>query len=361
MHPKFRKCIFLVALGWATAAHADPMPRDPAHGLAEVFLASKAKGMVAAVVDGERTHFANFGKARAGNAAPPNERTLVRINSLTKMMTGEVLAALVAERRIALDHPLQRYAPQGRIVPVFPGARPITLRDLAAHISGLPRDNPPGLGRDARWIWLERLALPRPPGPVAEYSNAAYMFLGDALEAAAATDLPALLAKHVAAPLALDDTTLAPSAEQCRRLMTGGNDDRPCAPTVDIAAMGGAYSTALDMARWMRAHLHAAPGSARWTTQQPLVARAQVERFIALDFAGEADAIAMGWLSMRLGRVPVLQKTGGGGGFMNYVVIAPSRGKGIFLTVNRVDIEMLRKLTMRTNDLMAKFLSAGER
>jgi D-alanyl-D-alanine-carboxypeptidase/D-alanyl-D-alanine-endopeptidase len=351
----------LGALSAGSVVHADPMPGGLARGFAEVFLASKAKCMVAAVVDGERSYFANFGKARAGERAQPNERTLVRINSLTKVMTGEVLAALIAGRRIALDDPLQRYAPQGRIVPVFPGARAITVRDLAAHTSGLPRDNPPSLGRDARWAWLERLARPRPPGPIAEYSNAAYMFLGDALETAAAADLPALLAKHVTAPLALDDTTLTPSGEQCRRLMTGGNDDRSCAPTLDIAAMGGAYSTAHDMVRWMRAHVDAAPGTPRWTTQQPLVTRAQVERFVALDFAGEADAIAIGWLAMRLGHVPVLQKTGGGGGFMNYVVIAPSHGRGIFVTVNRVDIEMLRKLTMRTNKLMLEFLSAGER
>jgi serine-type D-Ala-D-Ala carboxypeptidase/endopeptidase len=70
--------------------------------------------------------------------------------------------------------------------------------------------------------------------------------------------------------------------------------------------------------------------------------------------AGEPDAIAMGWLRMRLGTLPVLQKTGGGGGFMNYVVLAPSKRLGLFVTVDRVDIPMLRRLTVRANTLMTE-------
>jgi D-alanyl-D-alanine-carboxypeptidase/D-alanyl-D-alanine-endopeptidase len=366
MHAALRICTVLIALIAAHVAHAEPMPRDLAQRLSQIFAASKARGMVAAVVDGERTYIIGFGRARAGDRARPDARTLVRINSITKVMTGEILAAQIAERRLALSDPLRLYAPQGHAAPNYPGARPITLRDLAAHTAGLPRDNPYGLGRAERWAWLERVRLSRPPGRVAEYSNAAYMFLGDALETATQADLPTLFARHVTAPLALADTTLTPNADQCARVMTSSGREHPCAPTLGIGAMGGAYSTALDMERWMRAHLTAAPGTPRWTTQQPLVERAELERVIALDFAGEADAIAMGWLKMRLGKLPVLQKTGGGGDFMNCIVLAPTRAKAIFITVNRVDIEMLRKLTMRTNRLMQSFargaiLSPGER
>jgi len=58
---------------------------------------------------------------------------------------------------------------------------------------------------------------------------------------------------------------------------------------------------------------------------------------------------------------PVLQKTGGGH-FMNYVIIAPTERKALFLTVTRVDIEMLRRLTKQTNALMRDlFHATGER
>jgi serine-type D-Ala-D-Ala carboxypeptidase/endopeptidase len=197
----------------------------------------------------------------------------------------------------------------------------------------------------------------RAPGVAAQYSNAAYMMLGDALAEAARSDYATLLKDNVTRPLALADTTLSPSPEQCARLMTSkATRHHPCAPTFALDAMGGLYSTADDMARWMRAQLDAKPGSPAWTAQQPLIRRGDVKRLIALDFAGDIDAVAMGWLLMRLGGEPVLQKTGGGGGFMNYVVLAPGERKGIFITVTRVDIEMLRQLTKRTNQVMRAYV-----
>lgn len=347
---KFARCLWLFVAAFALVARAgaEPAPTDLARKLEDIFLTAKAPAMVAALVDGDRTYV--YGVAARGEQ--PSGRTLVRINSLTKAMTGEILANLVAEGRVHLDDAVSTYAPPRRRIPRAPGAREITLRDLVAHASGLPRDMPAGLERSARWAWLARLKLARAPGQFAEYSNAAYMVLGDALSAAAGKSYAALLSQFVTAPLALADTTLAPAAEQCGRLMETGRTDHPCAPTFAIDAMGGVYSTADDMARWMRAELRAEPGSPRALAHEPVVTRAELKRVVNLDMAGPMDAIAMGWLRMRLGTLPVLQKTGGGGNFMNYVILAPTRGKGLFITVSRVDIEMLRRLTSSANELM---------
>ena len=344
-------CAFLLAVVAQTslsAARAEPMPADMARKLETIFVTSKAPAMVAAIVDGDRTYI--YGVATRG--PQPTGRTLVRINSLTKAMTGEIFANLITDGTVRLDDALSTYAPPRRRVPRAPGARDLTLRDLAAHVSGLPRDMPPGLERNARWAWLARIKLRRAPGQVAEYSNAAYMVLGDALSAVSGKNYAALLAHYITAPLALADTTLAPTAEQCGRLMQTGRTDHPCAPTFAIDAMGGVYSTADDMARWMRAELNAAPGSPRALGQAPIVRREDLKRVANLDMAGRMETIAMGWLRMRLGALPVLQKTGGGGNFMNYVILAPTRGKALFITVSRVDIEMLRRLTNSANELM---------
>lgn len=318
------------------------MPDNLARRLAAIHAASRAPAMVAAVVDGDRVY------VMGTNA---NGQSLIRINSLTKVMTGEVLANLVATGRVKLTDTLQAHAPPGRKVPRR--GRPITLRDLTAHVSGLPRDMPPGLSKEARWTWLARQSLPRAPGSVAEYSNTAYMFLGDALSEAGGETYEALLKRYVTTPLALADTTLSPAASQCARLLP---TTHPCAPTYEIDAMGGLYSTADDMARWMRGELNAAPGTPRALAQQVVMSRANLKRVANLDMAGRMDAIAMGWLRMRLGKTPVLQKTGGGGGFMNYVVLAPTERKGLFVTVNRVDIEMLRRLAAQANALMSEEL-----
>ena len=337
-----------VFLSFTARALAEPMPPTIERRLDAVLAASKAGAMVVAVIDGDRTYV-------AGTNA--NAQSLIRINSLTKLMTGEVLANLVAEGRVHLDDPLQSYAPAGRKVPLMKGARAITLRDLAAHLSGLPRDMPTGLSRDARWAWLTHVRLARAPGTVAEYSNTAYMFLGDALSRAAGESYDALVKRYITTPLALNDTTLTPTEGQCARLLPTAH---PCAPTYAIQSMGGLYSTADDMARWMRAEIDAARPSPRATAQDAIVARPNLERVVNLDMAGPMDAIAMGWLRMRLGTTQVLQKTGGGGGFMNYVILAPAERKGLFITVNRVDIEMLRRLTGQANDLMREELLARQ-
>ncbi len=307
-----------------------------------IHAASKAQAMVAAIVDGEHTYI-------TGKNA--NGQSLLRINSLTKAMTGEVLANLIVERRVKLDDPLKLYAP-----PAWRGTRftnAITLRDLAAHVSGLPRDMPPGLSKSGRWVWLARQKLPTPPGRIAQYSNAAYMILGDALSNAAGESYEALLKRIVTTPLGLTDTTLNPTPAQCARLLPTAH---PCAPTYEIDAMGGVYSTADDMARWMRAELNASPGTPRAIAQDPIVERGALKRVVNLDMAGRMDAVAMGWLRMNLGQTQVLQKTGGGGGFMNYVILAPARRKALFVTVNRVDIAMLRNLAAQANALMAEEL-----
>lgn len=355
-----RTCTIVLALACVVPAHADAMPPDITRKLDAIFAASEATGMVAAHVDGDRTHIAGFGVARMGEGGAPDGRSLLRINSLTKLMTGELLAGLMIEGRIALDDPLQRYAPRGRRVPRAKGARAITLMDLAAHTAGLPRDMPPGLSRSARWAWLERTRPSRSPGRVAEYSNTAYMFLGDAITRAAREPFAALIYKRIARPLGLADTTLTPTAEQCRRLMTNGRPGHACAALHALDAMGGLYSTADDMARWMRAQLK--PQGAAALAQTPLKHRAELKRLVALDFAGETNAIAMGWLVMRLRETTVLQKTGGGGHFMNYVILAPSMRQGLFITVTRSDIEMLRRLTKQANALMDDLIHArGER
>ncbi|MFM9863834.1 MAG: D-alanyl-D-alanine-carboxypeptidase/endopeptidase AmpH [Micropepsaceae bacterium] len=331
---------FLLLL--ANPIAAEPMPPHLAARLDAIHAASKAQAMVAAIADGERTYI------WAKNA---NGQSLIRINSLTKVMTGEVLANLIADGRIRIDAPLQRYAPPGRIVPRTKG-RAITLRDLTAHTSGLPRDMPPGLSRNGRWIWLAR-QKPRQPGAIAEYSNAAYMFLGDALSHAANESYEALLQRHITTPLALAGTTLNPTPTQCARLLPATH---PCANTYAIGAMGGLYSTADDMALWMHAQLNAAPGSPRAIAQETIMPRSALTRVANLDMAGRTDAIAMGWLRMRLGSTQVFQKTGGGGGFMNYVILSPTNRKGLFITVNRVNIEMLRELTAHANTLMTEEL-----
>jgi CubicO group peptidase (beta-lactamase class C family) len=76
---------------------------------------------------------------------PMTERSLFRIYSMTKSVTAVAAMMLTEEHRFTLDDPVARYIPEFSKVMVIdpsggsprPAARPITVRDLLLHTSGL--------------------------------------------------------------------------------------------------------------------------------------------------------------------------------------------------------------------------------
>ena len=66
-----------------------------------------------------------FGETTAGDNREPDGRSLFRLNSITKVFTTEALVWLVADGKLRLTDPLQRYADDVK-VPDFEGG-PVTL------------------------------------------------------------------------------------------------------------------------------------------------------------------------------------------------------------------------------------------
>ena len=67
------------------------------------------------------------------------------------------------------------------------------------------------------------------------------------------------------------------------------------------------------------------------------------------------DGLGLGWIiSLAKGKRPlILPKSGGIAGFMTYVVLAPTRGVGVFVAVNRLSFPMFEGLTSAVHDLVA--------
>ena len=367
-------CLLLVALLVVPApARGSSAMLEEAVGLSglAMFLDSGATGMVLAVVHGDDDLVVGFGETAKGSGQEPDGKSLVRLGSISKALAGELLGGLAADGRLSLAAPLQSYAPDGTRVPDLDG-RPITLLDLATHTAALPRELPlaPPAGAAAfawpttadRYDWLAAEKLPWAPGSVAAYSNVGFDLLGAALAEAAGKSYADLLRERITGPLGMVDTGLAPSAEQCGRLMTGygipGAEAAPCVGTANIAASGGVYSTADDMVLWLRHNLARADAAAWPTlalTHAAYLQRQDLRAAIGFDEAGPMDAIALAWLiEMPDGHRPmILQKTGGLAGFMSYIAFAPGRDVGAFVSVNRIDFGMFAGLTEGVNELIA--------
>src|SRR6187402_544376 len=71
-----------------------------------------------------------------------DENSIFEVGSVTKGITGLILADMVVRGELSLDDPASKHSRPGAKVPRR-GGREITLRDLVTHTAGLPR-TPPG-------------------------------------------------------------------------------------------------------------------------------------------------------------------------------------------------------------------------
>jgi len=307
-----------------------------------------------------------------GDPRAPDGTTLVRLDSISKLLASQLLAKLALTHRVALTDPLTLHAPEGWAARTR-GTTPITLVQLATHTSGLPRiapyaasATPPSAAEatQARWAWLAQRHTERPPGQTAHYSNFGFDFLGDALADATGTTYDDALKAWVTEPLGMRDTTPAPSPDECVRMMAGDPavSPPPCLDQSFQAASGGLYSTAADMALWMQSQLAAGPPDpARRISQAIYVRRATLARAQGIDVAGPASGIGLAWIQLDADATHprLIEKTGGGYGFMTYIVLDPARRIGVFLAMNRMGHGRLEKLTADANDLVAALGSSG--
>jgi serine-type D-Ala-D-Ala carboxypeptidase/endopeptidase len=164
----------------------------------------------------------------------------------------------------------------------------------------------------------------------------------------------------VTAPLGMTDTGFAPTPAQCGRLMIGSGlgGAGTCVDTHATDGSGGLYSTGNDMARWLRHNL-VDPKGILALTHAVYRPRQSIPSAIGFDEAAPMAGLGLGWVTVAAqGIEPMLvQKSGGGLGFMSYIVFAPGRDVGVFVAVNRLDVQMFFGLTEAANKLIATLVT----
>nr|WP_225954894.1 serine hydrolase domain-containing protein [Kibdelosporangium phytohabitans] len=198
---------------------------------------------------------------------PVGGTTRFELGSVTKTFTGLLLAQMIARGDVGPADPVDRYLPPGAAPRL---GREVTLERLATHTAGLPR-LPPGLLLRAVPRWRtnpyrdfgpagldEALRRTRPgtPGRV-RYSNFGVALLGQALANAAGQPLEDLLAERVLRPLDLPGTGFAASPQVTGYLRGRA---RPPWQIPGMPAAGALRSSALDMLRYLTAHLPGGTG-----------------------------------------------------------------------------------------------------
>src|SRR4051794_20140206 len=199
--------------------------------------ARKTAGAVAMLArHGKLAYSAAVGYQDLSSRTPMSERTIFRIYSMTKPITAVAVMMLFEQGRFGLDDPVSRYLPEFKDVVVrrpdgttAPPSRPVTIRDLLLHTSGL-NHRTSDIYRDAQ-VRSRAIALPQfvhnivrvplmeDPGTRYRYSESTTV-LGRLVEVWSGEPFDTFLESRIFRPLGMVDTGFYATPAQRARLAT---------------------------------------------------------------------------------------------------------------------------------------------
>lgn len=254
----------LVVAGCQAAAVQTPTPLPPTRALsATLGERSGAPGVVGAILrDGVVTEVVAWGGAQCDGSGVVDVDAAWEIGSISKHVASVALLRLWEQGRVDLDAPIGDYLDD------IPDAwRPVTLRQLATHTSGVPDyEEAGGYGvYETRPTAAEVYAIvaDRPldfePGTRWSYSNTGYFLLSRVVEEVSGEPFGDYLRTQLFEPLGMDDSFMGGYAPAGGRLAQGckpgaGEDAAriPVPPIHEASTYGaGGVSTTLqDWALW---------------------------------------------------------------------------------------------------------------
>ncbi len=321
----------------ATPAAAWTVPSDSAiRALLDERMKANGVGIVVGVIGPKGRRLIVHGRSGASDARPLDGDTIFQIGSVTKVFTSLLLSEMVLKGEVGLDDPASKYLPAGVGMPA--NGAPITLADLATHLSGLPSmptnfdlsaaDPVEAYTVDDLNAFLSNYSPDRPPGARYEYSNLGVSLLGRLLATKAGRQYEDLLEQRVLNPLGMTSTSISLSPQQIQRLAPG--HDRYLQPVHTsemrtLQASGSLRSSANDMLTFLEACLgyRATPLTAALQFQLDAVRRPI-----------PAGVQLLGWSERVSQGIPVIGHDGGKEGYRSAVLFDPATRVGIVILAN---------------------------
>jgi D-alanyl-D-alanine carboxypeptidase len=166
---------------------------------------------IAVVQNGVTTLERAYGIANLETNAPLTTKGVFELASVTKPFTAACVMMLAREGKVKLDTSITAYidgAPDSW--------RPITVRQLLDHTSGLPVDAIVGangsallnISTRAAFDYVSKLPLRSVPGTAWSYSDAGYFLLGMIIERASGTRYRTFMQQRVFDPLEMRESSI---------------------------------------------------------------------------------------------------------------------------------------------------------
>lgn len=362
-------------LGASLTAAAAPVAAQPAP-LADLdayvereMQAWEVPGLAIAVVKDDSVVFARgYGVRELGGREPVDEHTLFAIASTTKAMTSAGLGMMIDEGRLSWDDPVSRHLPGFQLADPYV-SRELTVRDLLTHRSGLAR-------HDLLWIAapfdrgeiLRRAAsLPRSGRFRADYGyhNIMYIAAGELLGAVAGQPWEAVVEDRIFSPLGMSRSTARAAVVETRPNVSASHtrvDGRVTAVARrdydNIGGAGAAWSSARDMAQWVRLHLGGGVYEGRRLISEPVVREMHTpQTLIRSDTTSERlfpetnfRTYGLGWWVQDYRGRKLVHHSGSINWTRTQVGMLPSEGVGVVIIANLSSSNLQHALMYRVMD-----------
>jgi CubicO group peptidase (beta-lactamase class C family) len=343
-----KACLPLAAL-ICVGLHAETVTAR-LNSLLDVWKQKNAPGMAAALIrDGRIEYRKNFGLANLDARTPITSDTQFLLASLTKQFTAMAILILVERQKLRLDDTLAKFCPE------FPGyARTITIRHLLNHTAGLTQyqellvgkideeqyfrssKSPPAAheftAAEALQVLSRQEKLRFAPGDRFEYSDSAYVVLGQIIERITGERYAEFLKETIFDPLGMNDTMVVDERKQKVPRMAlsyakrnGKWQDITYSPENSVYGEDGIYSTINDLYKWDQA-LYTERLVSRSTLEMAFTPGLNNEgKEIATDLVPRPSSYGFGWFISSLDGEKDVEHPGGWAGYGTYIVRVPSR------------------------------------
>jgi CubicO group peptidase (beta-lactamase class C family) len=315
-------------------------------------------GLAVALVDGDRVLWAQgFGHVDGDGSSPVETDTIFSVQSMSKVFTATAVMRAVEAGKVTLDEPIVTYLPDFTVHSAFEDRpeRKITLRMLLSHTAGFTQEAPIGnnneldpgdFGDHVRSIsdtWL-RFRV----GTGYAYSNLGIDLAGYILETVYGQPFAPLMRDLLLAPLGMDGSTFDRTRIRAAKNRAIGHISLlPEVPLdVPMTGAGGLYSSASDLARFLRFQLNEGSIDGQMVLDPSLLAE---QRTIPAPHAGERAGYALGvartgWYAAR--NADLFSHGGGSYGFLADLWWLPQLQLGIAILTNSSDHDLQGDLAL---------------
>jgi CubicO group peptidase (beta-lactamase class C family) len=305
-----------------------------------------------AIVDRDRNLYSKgFGRLDIAEPTENNANALFHMASLTKPFVATAIMQLAEQGKLSLDDPVVKHLPYFKMAS-GPYQR-ITIRQMLSHVSGMP-DEPdyqwesPAFDVGALERYVRSLAdrnMIADPEQKRAYSNIAFEVLGDVIAKVSGRTFEDYVAVSILRPAGMTSSTLLNTEARAKPLATPHVvDDRLAVVASSVfpynrmhAPSSTLYSSANDMARWLRLQLNEGSLDGKKILSPP-----GVQEMRRAHFAAARNKVGLGWMLGEDEGEPIVFHEGRDTGFASFMILYPKSGIGIALMGNTDDLPVNR-------------------